>query len=56
MILDKVQPETREDSNIFSFAGRVALLGGSAIGIYKTMEESKAIEESKRLAMPVLDK
>jgi hypothetical protein len=56
MILDKVQPETREDSNIFSFAGRVALIGGSAIGIYKTMEESKAIEESKRLAMPVLDK
>ena len=56
MILDKVKPETREDSNIFSFAGRVALVGGSAVGIYKTLEESKKIEEAKRLAIPVLDK
>ena len=56
MILEKVKPESREDFNAFSFAGRVTLLGGSAIGIYKTMEEMNALEKTKRLSQPVLDK
>jgi hypothetical protein len=56
MILEKVKPESREDFNAFSFAGRVSLLGGSAIGIYKTMEEMSALEKTKRLSQPVLDK
>lgn len=36
MIIDKVPQDTREDFDIFSFAGRVSLLGGTAYAGYKT--------------------
>lgn len=45
MILDKVPMETEESFDMFSFAGRVALLGGTAYAGYKTYNDFNAIDD-----------
>lgn len=48
MIIDRIEPEANSDFDLFSFAGRVTMVGGSGYALMKTLNEFKATSDFAR--------